>query len=696
MTTSRWLLLVVLSLIVAVVALGCSDTVDPVVAADAGRTTDSGRRGHPDTTDPGRDATPDIGPDMGGPSVCGDGAQQVGEECDDGNDDDDDACTSDCTINEVGFCEACVADIQCGGAEDSCVPIGDGTFCAQACVETTDCARGFSCDPLIIDGAHLGDLCLPVAGACEECLDEDEDGICDDDDLCAGEDDTIDEDEDGVPDCADSCPGDPDNTDTDGDTICDSADVCPAGDDRADEDDDGIPNACDDCPSDNPNDSDGDGVCDSADLCAGEDDSVDVDEDGTPDGCDDSVEICTDDRDNDGDGIVDCEDTDCARHSACGPCDAPVVIDGFTTVTGETEEGVDEGFESADCGSEGGGEAVFQFTPEESGTVCATSVGSEFDTVIYVRTTCGDPESELGCDDDGDEGTTSRIDWPVEAGVTYYIVVDGYSSSQFGNYQVAVRDGFCDGVVEGPVCDGIQTTDGFGTYAGTTSGDSLAAGVCAVSRGPEAVWSFTAPATGTVCVNGSESDYDTVLYVRSTCTERESEIACDDDIAGAKIEWDAASGTRYFVFVDGLRTTDAGDYSLTFSEGSCDAAACADTETADGFGTYTGILIGSSDSDGTCRALSGPDDIWAFTATANGTVCAYTTGDEVDTVLYVRTECGDTGSEVACDDDGGDGLNSMIEFSATSGQTYYFFVDGFGAFSEGGYTLNINEGSCPG
>lgn len=57
------------------------------------------------------------------------------------------------------------------------------------------------------------------------CPDEDGDGVCNDDDVCAG-DDTLDADGDGVP---------------------DDCDVCAAGDDGLDTDEDGLPDACDNC-----------------------------------------------------------------------------------------------------------------------------------------------------------------------------------------------------------------------------------------------------------------------------------------------------------------------------------------------------------------------------------------------------------------------------------------------------------------
>ena len=138
------------------------------------------------------------------------------------------------------------------------------------------------------------------------CDDGDGDGVCDEDDVCEGEDDTLDTDADGVPDCLDPCPDDnPD--DTDGDGVCDSDDLCDGVDDTLDTDGDGVPDCLDPCPDDNPDDTDGDGICDSDDLCDGVDDTLDTDGDGVVD-CLDLCPGADDTLDSDADGVIDCLD----------------------------------------------------------------------------------------------------------------------------------------------------------------------------------------------------------------------------------------------------------------------------------------------------------------------------------------------------------------------------------------------------
>jgi hypothetical protein len=71
--------------------------------------------------------------------------------------------------------------------------------------------------------------------------------------------------------------------------------------------------------------------------------------------------------------------------------------------------------------------------------------------------------------------------------------------------------------------------------------------------------------------------------------------------------------------------------------------------------------------------------------------------DTVDLALYVLyPDCDDVGGNcVIADDDGGAGVPESVTFDATSGQTYYVIVDGYGGNS-GGYDLTISESTSAG
>ena len=132
------------------------------------------------------------------------------------------------------------------------------------------------------------------------CQDSDEDGSCDDEDICPDGDDGIDTDADEVPDFCDLCPLDAAN-DADGDGVCGDLDECPGFDDTLDADYDGYADGCDVCPVDPFNDADADGLCANEDNCPLEynPNQSDLDQDGLGDECD---------PDDDDDSIPDPDD----------------------------------------------------------------------------------------------------------------------------------------------------------------------------------------------------------------------------------------------------------------------------------------------------------------------------------------------------------------------------------------------------
>jgi hypothetical protein len=246
----------------------------------------------------------------------------------------------------------------------------------------------------------------------------------------------------------------------------------------------------------------------------------------------------------------------CTALDTCG-CAGSASVPG--TYTGSTSSMADD--YHGGCGSTGGLDVVYSFTLTTSTFVHLDTVGSSFDTVLYLYgSSCG-TGTPIECDDDGAGYPVSEIERTLSAG-TYYVVVDGYSSSHSGSYVLNISGSGGGG---GETCSSPLTY----SWPGTTSGSTATAvndytASCGGSAGsPDIVYRLVVPSTRTVTMDTDGSGYDTVLHLRdSTCV---IELACDDDGGSglqSYISTSLSAGT-YYIIVDGYSTYSSGSYILT-------------------------------------------------------------------------------------------------------------------------------------
>ncbi len=575
------------------------------------------------------------GSDGGGDPVCGDGRVEGDETCDDGNTDPGDGCDARCREEFAPeICDNGLDDDEDGQTDCDDAECDDEPGCVPP---TEDCANGSDDDG---DGdADCDDSDCARAPACRPPVEDCDNGQDDDGD---GNFDCTDDDCADDPACeeppAEICDNGQDD-DGDGDTDCD--------DDR----DCALDPACQTPEEicDNGADEDGDDLIDCADDdCAGHPD------------CAEPTEICDNGGDDDGDMAVDCDDDDCLGHPACGAggegtCEAPLAV-----VVGGRVDGTTVGSPDAATAQCGGGaqsaENVHVFVPEAAGVYCVTTARSAYDTVLHVRTACADAASEIACNDDNEiaGGTRSALELDAVAGTPYFIYVDGYGAS-VGAYQLRVLPGAC---VELPECEADGDCD------------------------------------GGVCFEGA-------------CVECADDAHCDDGVceSNACVECrdDAGCGEGFCVenaCVQCREEADCGEGDACFA-GFCVPAVAATCETprAGGFGDFVGATRGEGGAfAASCGGdADGPEDVFALRFEQAGAVCITTTGSSFDTVLHVRTACGDIESEIACNDDNfgvTGGTQSALELNAEAGVDYFVFVDGFAEASGGLYRLHVAPGPC--
>jgi cysteine-rich repeat protein len=167
---------------------------------------------------------------------------------------------------------------------------------------------------------------------------------------------------------------------------------------------------------------------------------------------------CDDGVDDDHDGLVDCDDPDCAE--ACAAVEAtcaaaPAAQSPLTgTTLGKTST------MKGSCVGADAPEAVFAFTPPA--VLGILTIDAPPGHGVYLRTACASPASELACVPPGDGASLSILIGPAPL----HVVVDAASALDAADFSVAMlyQPLVCgDGIVVGPEeCDDGNTLDGDG------------------------------------------------------------------------------------------------------------------------------------------------------------------------------------------------------------------------------------------
>ncbi|MCB9687931.1 MAG: putative metal-binding motif-containing protein [Alphaproteobacteria bacterium] len=144
------------------------------------------------------------------------------------------------------------------------------------------------------------------------------------------------------------------------------------------------------------------------------------------------AERCRDGIDQNCNGLIDCQDPDCA--SLCMPACSDDLLVGTApfSVSGST---VGQGNDIPECTGASANDYVYWFVPDQSGTYIFDTQGSNYDTALLLKTNCN--AGYVGCNDDY-YGLQSRLVYNLTAGVGILVVVDGYSINQ-GSYILNVH-----------------------------------------------------------------------------------------------------------------------------------------------------------------------------------------------------------------------------------------------------------------
>ncbi|NEO52094.1 MAG: S8 family serine peptidase [Okeania sp. SIO3B5] len=203
-------------------------------------------------------------------------------------------------------------------------------------------------------------------------------------------------------------------------------------------------------------------------------------------------------------------------------------------------------------------------------------------------------------------------------------------------------------------------------------------------------WSWTAPSSGEVTVNTFGSDFDTVLAAYTGASVSNLSEVTSNDNSGSNLQseivFDAVGGTTYHFAVDGyLGATGNIDLDLSLQTIAVDNDNFSNSISLSGSSaSTTGNNIDATIEFGEpfhAGNFGGSSVWWNWTAPSTGTVTIGTNDSDFDTILGIYTGSSVSNlTEVASDDNGGDGLQSQVTFDVVEGTNYKIAVDGYFSF----------------
>ncbi len=332
------------------------------------------------------------------------------------------------------------------------------------------------------------------------------------------------------------------------------------------------------------------------------------------------------------------------------------------------------------CVLDDGPERSWLWTAPHAGVFTFDSDGGELFSAVYLRDGVCDG-SELACDAGTFEPTSgiSGVVTSLAAGQVVTVVVDGlFGASGFVQLNIDELAGVCPAGDLGSIVPQELSDD---TFAFGNSGGRSCGGWFA----PDATYVWSAPTAGTYRFAVPSASFPWVLAVHDAVCGG-GELGCVDlfsDGEGAPIVLDMIAGQLVVVAVDGLGHQ-GGAFDLVIEPDVCPEL---DLGAAVPVGT-SGNLVGATPSvQAQCAPTQGGDVGYRFTAPQDGTYRIDTIGSAFDTVLSVRDGgCG--GAELACDDDAGGNLSSLVELDLGAGQTIVITVEGFDG-DAGDYALTV-------
>jgi hypothetical protein len=345
-------------------------------------------------------------------------------------------------------------------------------------------------------------------------------------------------------------------------------------------------------------------------------------------------------------------------------------------------------------------EQIYRFEVEERSQLRAV-LSSTYDGVLYIMTSCGDIRTEIGCNDDNPDTTRSQLDVTLDPG-EYYLVVDGYAEES-GDFDLVTQ--LSELRPLSAICDDATALVAGQPASATTAGvpNYFQATCAGGARSADRVYRLDVPSRSRMRIR-QQSDHDGAIYVRRTCDDPTTEIACNDDFRDEQhsLITSVVDAGRYYVYADGYGSSAAGAFTLSVdltseSGGGAQGDACGSPASLQ-YGQQLEIdtFEARDDYAGSCGGQSGPDVVYELSTRARSRVRVTLEEAEFEGAVYLQSTCGDASTELSCVQLTREmvvqGQPATLETTVGRG-SYYLVLDGARAdtFGAGKLTVQVAD-----
>jgi len=347
----------------------------------------------------------------------------------------------------------------------------------------------------------------------------------------------------------------------------------------------------------------------------------------------------------------------------------------------------------ATCAASDGDEVLYKLELKSKSRLRLSSKSTSGDVILSMRGQCQDPATETVCTN---RWHVDGVSWSgLMAAGNYTLIADTSDPNHSGTLDTTVETApeSGSGTAEADSCkDAKPLPTGTMFTADTFQAKGDLKATCAADSGPDVVYKLEIKSKTRVFLSSNEDEGRHIIAIQKTCGETKGELACDL-LTSNKVDASLDPG-NYFVVVKGKGSEDFGRAKINVklrdlgpAVAACKAAPklVAGTAVND---TTSGQpdKFASPGCGGAISYQSSGDKVYQFTIKERSHVnLAFKGNPFYNAILSLRSDCSDsTKSEIVCSSY----YAKVIDRDLDAG-TYYVVVDGYGAKSEGAYTLEM-------